>query len=51
MTMTYVLDDDILKLFILPSKGTPEQRRNMVFAACEFNWDHNELDNSNLHMK
>eukprot|EP01084_Bolivina_argentea_P270806 460552_1 len=44
MTMQYVLDNDILKLFILPAKGLPERRRDMVFAACEFDWDHEILD-------
>eukprot|EP01084_Bolivina_argentea_P057440 104936_1 len=42
--MQYVLDNDILKLFILPAKGLLERRRDMVFVACEFDWDHEILD-------
>eukprot|EP01084_Bolivina_argentea_P253737 426338_1 len=43
-TMQYVMDNDILKLFIVPRKRTQKRRRDMVFAACEFDWDHKILD-------
>eukprot|EP01084_Bolivina_argentea_P079323 143908_1 len=44
MTKQLILDNDILNTFVIHPKGHKYHRRDMVYIACEFNWDHGHLE-------
>mmetsp|Transcript_10542 Transcript_10542/g.15847 ORF Transcript_10542/g.15847 Transcript_10542/m.15847 type:complete len:437 (-) Transcript_10542:9-1319(-) len=42
----FIVENPVLSKLIIAPKGDHFRRRDMIYVACEFNWDYNELENN-----
>eukprot|EP01083_Nonionella_stella_P151180 482733_1 len=43
MIEKFIVENKILRLFLLAPKNDPMRRRDMIYVACEFDWDHRQI--------
>eukprot|EP01083_Nonionella_stella_P253543 872313_1 len=43
MTEKFIVDNKILRLFLISPKEDSFRKRDMIYVACEFNWDYEKI--------